>query len=235
MKLRIYLIFISMITAVFLTGYSCAPARPQLPPASGVPTGSIIGHGGIAGPGGMMGSGGMMFPGTSEQNATARITMDKAVEIVNDYLKSHKDPDLTATEILEFTNNFYVAFREKTTGIYAFEALIDPYSGSMYSEPGPNMMWNAKYGMMTGMMWGNLTPSVPMTVTPDTAKKNAQVYLDNYLPGVVAGDAERFYGYYTLEALKDGRIYGMLSVNGYTGQIWYHFWHGPFIDIRVLE
>ncbi len=234
MRLRIYVILLLIITAAFISGCNCASARTELPPASGAP-GGIIGHGGIAGPGGMMGSGGMMFPGTNEQAGTARITMDKAVEIVNDYLRSHKDPDLQATEILEFTNNFYVAFREKTSGVYAFEALIDPYSGSMYSEPGPNMMWNAKYGMMTGMMWGNLTPSVPMTVTPETAKKNAQIYLDSYLSGVVAGDAERFYGYYTLEVLKDNRIYGMLSVNGYTGQIWYHFWHGPFLGKRLLE
>ena len=56
---------------------------------------------------------------------------------------------------MEFNNNFYVGFKEKSTDNYAFEALIDPYTGDMYSEPGPNMMWNAKYGMMTGMMWGN--------------------------------------------------------------------------------
>jgi hypothetical protein len=29
--------------------------------------------------------------------------------------------------------------------------------------------------------------------------------------------------------LKDGRIDGMLSVNGSTGAVWYHNWHGAFI------
>ncbi len=30
-------------------------------------------------------------------------------------------------------------------------------------------------------------------------------------------------------ALALGAISGMLSVNGYTGQVWYHAWHGGFI------
>ena len=29
---------------------------------------------------------------------------------------------------------------------------------------------------------------------------------------------------------KDGKIIGMLSVNGYNGQIFLHTWHGTFIQ-----
>jgi len=230
-----YLALSLLIIAGFLIAISCTASKPLPAPTYNAPPGGIIGHGGVTGPGGMMGSGGMMSPGTPYQGSGTRITMDKAQEIVSQYLQARKDPDLKAAEILEFTNNFYVGFMEKGTGIYAFEALIDPYTGDMYSEPGPNMMWNAKYGMMTGMMWGNLTPSIPMTITEETALKNAQIYLDNYLPGAKAGTADRFYGYYTIEILNDGRIYSMLSVNGYTGQVWYHFWHGPFISERELK
>jgi len=43
-----------------------------------------------------------------------------------------------------------------------------------------------------------------------------------------------FYGYYTIEVLSNGTTYGMLSVNGYTGQIWYHTWHGTFIQEATL-
>jgi hypothetical protein len=230
-----YLALSLLIVAAFSIISSCTSSKPLPAPTYNAPPGGIIGHGGVTGPGGMMGSGGMMSPGTPYQGGGARINMDKAAEIVNKYLADRKDPDLKASEIIEFANNFYVGFKERSTGIYAFEALIDPYSGDMYSEPGPNMMWNAKYGMMTGMMWGNLTPSIPMTITEAQAIKNAQVYLDNYLPGTKAGDADRFYGYYTIEILRDGRTYGMLSVNGYTGQVWYHFWHGPFSGLRALE
>jgi len=28
----------------------------------------------------------------------------------------------------------------------------------------------------------------------------------------------------------NGNDYGMLSVNGYTGQGWFHTWHGTFIQ-----
>jgi hypothetical protein len=68
-----------------------------------------------------------------------------------------------------------------------------------------------------------------MTVTESQAKNFAQTFLDGYRPGAKAQDAERFYGYYTLNFTKDGRIYGMVSVNGYTGQVWYHSWHGQYL------
>lgn len=218
-----------------LFAFGCAPVSPSQAPAYNYPPGGMMGPGGVVGPGGMMGSGGMMGPGGPYRTGGPRITMDKAIEIVGKYLQNRNDADLVAAEILEFTYNFYVGFKEKSTGTYAFEALIDPYTGDIYSEPGPNMMWNAKYGMMTGMMWGNRNASIPMTVSELQAKKNAQDFLAGYLPGVTIGDADRFYGYYTIEVIKDGQIYSMLSVNGYTGQVWYHFWHGPFIGMKELN
>lgn len=159
--------------------------------------------------------------------------MDKAIEVADSYLRNRNDPDLKATEIMEFSFNFYVSFSEKSTGTHAFEALIDPFTGDMYPEPGPNMMWNTKYGAMTGMMWG-INPSLPMTVTEEQAQQYAEDFIKSFLPEGKPGEAERFYGYYTLDILKDNQIYGMLSVNGYTGQVWYHSWHGPFIGIKEL-
>jgi len=40
---------------------------------------------------------------------------------------------------------------------------------------------------------------------------------------------DSFPGYYTLHITKDGQISGMLSVNAFTGQVWYHTWHGTFV------
>lgn len=40
-----------------------------------------------------------------------------------------------------------------------------------------------------------------------------------------------FYGYYTFHVEKDGEPAGMLSVNGITGDVWYHDWHGELIEI----
>jgi hypothetical protein len=62
--------------------------------------------------------------------------------------------------------------------------------------------------------------------------QTAQRYLDAYLPGTQAGkEADPFYGYYTIHILRDGKTAGMLSVNGYTRQVFIHFWHGEFVDM----
>ena len=74
-----------------------------------------------------------------------------------------------------------------------------------------------------------------MTVTEEQAKKYAQDFLSGYLPGSEMEDADQFYGYYTIHILKDGKVYGMLSINGYTGQVWYHSWHGQFISMKELS
>jgi len=176
--------------------------------------------------------GGHMGPGGPYESGEQRISMEQAINIVEDYLHDRGGSDLEVTEIMEFEYNFYVIFAETNTGIHAFEALIDPYTGDMYPEPGPNMMWNFKYSMMSGMMWRNQIQSGEMTVTEEEAERYAQEFIDDYLPGAQMEEPDRFYGYYTLHVLKYGQIYGMLSVNGYTGQVWYHSWHGRFLGME---
>jgi hypothetical protein len=71
-----------------------------------------------------------------------------------------------------------------------------------------------------------------MPVTSDQALKLAQEALDKLLPGTTTSDeADAFYGYYTIHVLRDGKVSGMLSVNGYSGEVWLHTWHGEFIDM----
>ena len=138
---------------------------------------------------------------------------------------------------MEFSENFYAEVEEESTGVHAFELLIDRYTGVVSPEPGPNMMWNTKYGHMGGMMggWGRQQAG-SMSVTPEQAHDVAQQWLDRYLPGSSAAqEADAFYGYYTIHVVKDGQVYGMLSVNGYTGEVWYHTWHGDFINMKELE
>jgi hypothetical protein len=135
---------------------------------------------------------------------------------------------------MEFAWNFYAEVEEEDTGIHAMELLIDKYTRQVYPEMGPNMMWNIKYGMMGNRYRGGL-PSTNLPVTPEQAEKLAQQWLDTNLRGVSAGEAETFYGYYTLHTLKDEQIEGMLSVNGYTGAVWYHSWHGPFLGMKEFH
>lgn len=178
------------------------------------------------------------------------ITMDQAVQLFNNYLASLRNPDLALHEVEEYQNNFYATFNEKSTGIFAFQMLIwkpgapmmgggmggGMMSGIVVPEPGPNMMWNTRYGMMGDMTGTDRQgTSTNMTISRDQAKAIAQQYLDSNLPGKAAGDVDTFYGYYNVDVLLNGATFGMLSVNGYTGQVWYHTWHGTYIQTVTIS
>ena len=160
------------------------------------------------------------------------LTITNVQTIAQNYVAAINNQDLTVKQIEEYTGNFYVQVNEKSTGNGAFQLMVNKYTGSIYPEMGPNMMWNTKYGMMRGGILGGIfgTPTTTMTVTATQAKTNAQQYLTSYLPGTTVGDITTFYGYYNIEVLSSGTTYGMLSVNGYTGQVWYHTWHGTFVQ-----
>ncbi len=217
--------------------------------ATGGITGTVpFGMGSMMGGfGGMMGGGNPisgtlptacpMAGGVANPANAQPISFDKAVEAFRQYLNNYNNADLTLAEVMEFENNFYAVVKEKSTGTGAFELLANRYTGYVTPEPGPNMMWNTKYGHMAGfggmgMMGGRWNPPAgPLTVSVEQARAAAQQWLDANLPGAqLADDQMQFYGYYTLDFLKDGKTAGMLSVNGYTGQVWYHTWHGAFIS-----
>jgi len=179
-------------------------------------------------PGGMMGS---VFRGGGRD-----IGMDRAVEIAQNVAASYPAGGLVADEVIEFSNNYYASIREDSTQIGAFEILIDRTNGSVVREPGPDMMWNTKYSVMGGGMMGGFgfSESGPMTVTPQQAQDIAQRWLEANQSGTTARAADRFYGYYTLDFQRAGTLVGMLSVNGHSGQVWFHTWHGSFIQQRDL-
>lgn len=204
----------------------------------------------------MMGGYGSDYYGNADP-----ISMADAQTAVENYLASLGNDDLDIGEIMVFDNHAYAQIVERSTGIGAMEVLVDPATQTVYPEQGPNMMWNLKYGMMSGnggynmmgsgmmgTMNGNnygfgsgMMGSIPsvesipaeMTVTPEQAVESAQSYLDANWPGFEADEhADPFYGYYTLHILKDGQTVGMLSVNGYTRQVFPHTWHGEFIEMN---
>jgi hypothetical protein len=209
------------------------------------------------GPGGMMGG-----YGYNNANLTP-LTVDQAKAAAEKYLANLDNSDLQIAEVMIFDNNAYVVVKESDTGLGAFELLVDPTTQIAYPEYGPNMMWNLEYGginhssmmggrggfggMMGGMMGGSMmsgwnyqtTPaniSAEMTVTPEQAVEYAQQYLDtNYVGATAATDPTQFYGYYTLDFEKDGKVAGMLSVNGYSGQVFLHTWHGTFIEESEIQ
>ncbi|MCA9874526.1 MAG: hypothetical protein KC441_12745 [Anaerolineales bacterium] len=198
---------------------------------------------------GMMGSG-MMGSFGSSLTDVEPLSIEAAETAVADYLSTLNQDNLALGEIMIFDNHAYAQIIDENTESGAFEVLVDPGSGSVYPEPGPNMMWNTEYGMAMGNMmggsfgmmggdqFGNMmgrfgyTPDETIDVTADEAVNLAQEYLDAYLPGKTADEtADEFPGYYTLHVLEDGETIGMLSVNAYTGQVFLHHWHGQFVEM----
>jgi hypothetical protein len=206
--------------------------------AQGMQPGGGNGPGGSGNGSGMMGGGygptgsgygpGMMG-GVWQSRASGQplTSIDDARQAFQGYIEATGNPDLTLDEVMQFQLNYYAIVNEQSTGHGAFELLADPQTGTVFPEFGPNMMWNTKYGHMT--WWWGQQPG-EQTVNADQATQIAQQWLDQNQSGSTSeATPDIFPGYYTLHTLKDGTITGMLSVNAYTGQVWYHSWHGAFV------
>jgi hypothetical protein len=157
--------------------------------------------------------------------AASRISIDQARTAAEEYVTGVSS-DLAVVEVMEFENNFYALVKEAESGRGAIELLIDPYTGSVGREPGPNMMWNDRYGHMSFGGGGENRLSL------EEALAFAQQALDAQLPGSkVHKDGASFYGYYTFDFDNpEGSIAGMLSVEGSSGAVWMHTWHGGFLS-----
>ncbi|MCJ7512303.1 MAG: hypothetical protein MUO23_04965, partial [Anaerolineales bacterium] len=162
--------------------------------------------------------------------SASRISLDQARTLAEDCAAS-AGADFAVAEVMEFENNFYALVEECCTGRGALEILIDPTTGAIGPEPRPSMMWNDRYGRMSFGASGENRLSM------DEARAFAQQALDAQLPGSKAhGYGAEFYGYYTFDFDNpDGTIAGMLSVEGSTGAIWLHTWHGSFVAESEAE
>ncbi|MBK8903554.1 MAG: hypothetical protein IPM53_20390 [Anaerolineaceae bacterium] len=227
----------------------------------------MMGDGQYGGMMGMMMNGGMMdgqyrsgMMGNYGDLADVEpLTIAEAETAAINYLATLNNDSLSLGEIMIFDNHAYAQIIDETSETGAFEVLVDPVTHNVFPEPGPNMMWNTEYGMMSGgnfgmmggMMNGQVGPGMmgdgqyggmmggndyaqdaEINITAEEAVDAAQEYLDAYLPGKTADEqADAFPGYYTIHVLEDGETIGMLSVNAYTGRTFLHHWHGDFIEM----
>lgn len=159
----------------------------------------------------------------------------KSYKSLGDYAARY-GTNVKLKDIMTFSENVYAQVVDAKTGAGYGEILFDRYSGTVQPEPGPNMMWNTRYGMGwggssmgTGMM-GRTTATPVQNVRYDeaAAQKLARQFLSGYLPNTKLHEGQAFPGYYTYDYGRN-EIEGMLSVNAFTGEIWIHTWHGSFI------
>jgi hypothetical protein len=109
--------------------------------ASNAPYRSMMGGGGYS----MMGSGGTRsawFLSGSGPVSTIAQARAQAQLFANRL-------GLTTAEVIQFSDNFYVRL-DDTAGKPATEVLVDPKTGDVMLEYGPAMMWNTRYGVMSG-------------------------------------------------------------------------------------
>jgi hypothetical protein len=189
------------------------------------------------------------WPGNSasgEDAATGSLADSQAA--AEAYLDDLGLEHLVVTEVMRFERNDYAIVSEPDSGVGAMELLIDPVTGRVGPEPGPNMMWNERYGMhqgrggwgMMGRGWGMMGRGWDWDddaerIDPEEAEDLAQEWLDAHRPGWQAEHPDPFYGYYTLHVEEDGEIAGMLSVHQRSGDVWFHSWHGAFVEMLEHE
>jgi hypothetical protein len=202
---------------------------------SGSPANAQMGGGGMGrGMSGMM----LISGGRPYRADGTMLQMTDAIYVAQTYMNSiHMSMSgLLLDEIEEWEFNYYVVVKEPSPSTHkAFQLVIDKWTGLVMPEPGPNMMWNTKYCKMMGGACGGFGGS---TVTPSAAIIAGNNFLHQRFGRnlMVVTPPDLFYGYYTFDVkdVKTGAKYGMLSVEETSGQVWYHTWHGKFIQGREL-
>lgn len=197
------------------------------------------------------------FPNDSrdEFNNKEKLSVDQIKQYINDYLTEYTE-DLEIADIFIYKDSdYYISIIEKDTGRGAMEVMINPYTGEIYPEHSAKMMWNEKYNMHGGysmmdnrrwnMMRGthrynsnNYNYNTSNSSNSDEISKEEAVKIaDNYVKNniseefSVSEEGYKFYGYYTFYIRDQRDIIDIISVNYYTGEVWYRDWHGELEEV----
>jgi hypothetical protein len=183
---------------------------------SGMMGGGMMG-GGMMGPGmmrsGMMG-GGMMGPGMMGSGMMGGMPMMRGM--MGYY--SEVPRALSHNQAKDIANRYLAALNNPELKIDEFEE----YSANFYVSLIEKRTNRGAIEIIIDRYYGSYQL--------EQAMKIAQDFLDAAYPGTEADEIVAYYGYYTIMTKLKGKHYGMLSVNGYSGDVWYHTWHGMFIS-----
>jgi len=120
--------------------------------------------------------------------------------------------------VLAFGDSYYTVLLDRSSNAVG-EVLLDRYTGSVYPEPGPNMMWNTNWGAGGGT-------TAPAVYDLSAAQELATSFLASYLPGATVLEGRAMPGYASYEVGR-GNIEAILSVDLASGHVWVHTWLGP--------
>jgi hypothetical protein len=137
------------------------------------------------------------------------------------------NPELKGGTIVDFGKEYYAEAVEKTTGVGAYEVIINRNTGAVYPAKGVNVDWNLKYSTVgTAVTLQDEIADPPRsTISKAKAVEIAGQYLaEEQIELSLDDNARQFYGYYSLTALDAGKPVGILSVNGFNGRVVYRAW-----------
>ncbi len=198
--------------------------------------GGGMGYGEMMGYGnGMMGSSGPGVNGNTDYSLSALgMTEENVKNLAIELVERQFGPEYQVSDIFIFDNSpYYVSVIEIDSEQGAFELLFDPYSKVIYPEYGPNMMWNTENGMNNMMGWS--APLKDNILSRQEALESADKFAQAN-DFTVEDEGHQFPGYYTFHTGDNNdNTKGMLSVNAYTGQVWYHNWHGNLSNVIEVE
>ena len=235
------LLLVGLLGSVFAQGMMSQPGNGS----SGQGNGQGYSQGMMGGTGmggGMMGGNGMGGTMMSIYAPSSRpISQDEARRRAQGFVGRY-GAQVKIRDFMVFAENYYAQVVDATTGAGLAEVLVDRYTGVVQPEPGPDMLWNTRFGMQggqygNGMMGGvnpgggnqgRQVPSAPVRYTQTAAQKLADTFVAGYLPGGKVLEGLPFPGYYTFDYGRKA-IEGMLSVNAFTGEVWVHGWHGVYL------
>jgi hypothetical protein len=167
---------------------------------------------------------------TDAQHPTGpHLSMDEIIKAGNEFVANYKT-GIQLVRIIETSKYFYMAFRETGSGIGAFEILADPVTGQFGLETGPTQLWNTKYGF-----WGS-SNVMNNNIPREQAQFRAMTYLKNQnSASSIDPDPIVFYGYYTFFERQADQIIGVISVNGFTGDVEPHSWLGNVLQTKEFS
>jgi hypothetical protein len=179
-------------------------------------------------------------PGSSEETDIP-LGLVKTKSIVNTYLNRLNVANLVLKEIIVYNNNSYARIADSSTGINVMELFIDTETGIVISEYSSSFNWNQMYpSIPDSRAIGRIglapagpgvdTIANPLIISPEQAETIASQYLVRFkINARLSKNIEVFYGYYVIEYQEWGKVVGMISINGYTGEAFRHDWHQTFI------
>ena len=139
----------------------------------------------------------------ASESANTTISMAEAKTNFTQYVRQQGYEDLTISEVMQFSNQFYAEAKDAKTNSGAFELVMSLDGQVVTPEPGPTMMWNTENSPMIGDRGAGLRQGMPVSAMAGSYDSMGS---DGYARGMM-GDANNEYS----RGMTGGGRHGMMD------------------------